>query len=272
MKLFSASGKDRLDEIVKPRLLCVFDFDGTLSPIVTIPDQARLPPAILMRLRKLSDLAQIAIITGRSLDDIRPRLGFEPDFIVGNHGLEGVPGWENRRQSYESLCLTWKETLCAALEDKAIYDPGIRIENKRYSLSVHYRLARNHAKTEKQLMALFDSLSPPPRVIAGKCVFSLIPTDAANKGKALEKLMQISNAPSAIYVGDDVTDEDVFEMQRDNLMSIRIGLSNTSAAKFFLPHQPEIVQMLDDLIGRLNKLVVTDTTKPPSAGSSQSKI
>lgn len=269
LQFFSESGKRRLDEIVKPGLMCVFDFDGTLSPIVTVPDQARMPPAILTRLLKLSELAPIAIITGRSLDDVRPRLGFEPDYIVGNHGLEGMPGWESRRQSYESLCQSWKEILWAALEDKTLYDPGIRIENKRYSLSVHYRLARNQAQTEKQLTALFDRLSPPARVIAGKCVFSLIPADAANKGKALEQLMQISGAPSAIYVGDDVTDEDVFQMKRSNLLSIRIGIASDSAAKFFLPHQPEIVQLLDDLIGRLRKLTAADAMKPLSVGSSK---
>lgn len=253
VSLFSGGGFRRLDEIVKPGLLCVFDFDGTLSPIVALPDQARLPLAVRRRLLELSQLAPIAIITGRSLADIRSRLEFEPDYMVGNHGLEGVPGWEKRSESYETICREWEDTLSAALQGNGHYGDGIRIENKQYSLSVHYRLARDHKKTERQLIELFDSLLPPARIIAGKCVFSLVPPDAADKGSALNQLMEISGAPSAIYVGDDVTDEDVFVLQRSDLMSIRIGISRDSAAKFFLSHRGEIVQLLDDLIRRLRK-------------------
>lgn len=97
LSLFSVAGQRRIDEIVKPGLLCVFDFDGTLSPIVAQPDQARLPLGVRRRLLELSKLASVAIITGRSLADIRPRLEFEPDYTVGNHGIEGIPGWEYAR-------------------------------------------------------------------------------------------------------------------------------------------------------------------------------
>lgn len=249
--LFSEAGKAELDEIVKPGVICVFDFDGTLSPIVTRPDRARLPLAVKKRLLELSRLAPVGIITGRSLADIRPRLGFEPDYVVGNHGLEGVPGWESKSEAYADLCRGWKETLDAALQDRSTYDQGIRVEDKGYSLSMHYRLTRDHAAVRARLMQLFETLSPPARIVAGKCVFSLVPEDAVDKGMALEQLMHESDAKSAIYVGDDVTDEDVFALKRQDVVSVRIGLSNESSAKFFLSHRVQIVQLLDDLIRRL---------------------
>src|SRR4051794_14779580 len=120
--MFSEAGRQRLDEVARPGLLCAFDFDGTLAPIVVQPDQARLPADIRQHLLTLSDYAPIAIITGRSLDDIRSRLGFDPNFIIGNHGLEGIPGWETDAGRHQTLCIGWRAQLAHAL-DTGGYDP-----------------------------------------------------------------------------------------------------------------------------------------------------
>jgi trehalose 6-phosphate phosphatase len=252
------SGARRLGDIVKPGLLCAFDFDGTLAPIVTQPDKASLPLGILQRLIELSALAPVAVITGRSLDDIRARLGFEPDFTVGNHGLEGIPGWEPRAQAFERLCGDWQRQLATALGDRDAFDPNIWVEDKRYSLSVHYRLARDHTHVSAQLAALFGSLTPLPRVIAGKCVFNLLPQDGADKGTALNELMTISGARSVIYVGDDVTDEEVFRLDRQDLLSVRIERATDTAAPFFLHHRLDLFHLLDELIKRLHEQRATN--------------
>jgi trehalose 6-phosphate phosphatase len=249
--LFDEAGRARLDEIVQPGMLCVFDFDGTLSPIVPQPDSACLPPEVRERLLTLTTLAPVAILTGRSLADIGTRLGFEPHFVIGNHGLEGMPGWEGRSGGYAAACVAWRGALERALCDKQRFDPGIRLEDKGYSLSVHYRMARNQAQTEQRLTALFKTLSPPPRVVAGKCVYSLMPADASHKGGALEELMQQAGAATAIYVGDDVTDEDVFRLRRPDVLTVRIEPHPDTAAEFYLPAMPDIVQLLDELVRRL---------------------
>jgi trehalose 6-phosphate phosphatase len=251
----------RLDEIVKPGVLCVFDFDGTLAPIVMQPDLASLPPEVRQRLMTLSSLAPVAVLTGRSITDIKPRLGFEPDFLVGNHGLEGLPGWEQRGEQYENTCRAWKEKLAHALQD-AHCDPGIRIENKRYSLSVHYRMARDQRKAEAALAELFARIVPEARVVGGKCVFNLLPQGAADKGQALERLIVLSDAPSAIYVGDDVTDEDVFRLRRRDLLSIRIEAASDSAAEFYLPRWHDILRLLDELIECLRAQQAHDAPSP----------
>jgi trehalose 6-phosphate phosphatase len=249
--LFSDAGMRRLDDIVQPGMLCAFDFDGTLAPIVAQPDQARLPPEVLQRLIMLSGYAPIAIITGRAITDIAPRLGFDPDYLVGNHGLEGVPGWQARSDAFAALCHDWREMLSAVLQDSSRYDPGIAMEDKRYSLSVHYRHARDPVKAEAQLTDLLEKLEPAPRIVAGKYVFNVVPQDGADKGDALEELMRISAARSAIYVGDDVTDEDAFRLKRADLLPVRIEDSAHSDAEFFLPDWHGILQLLDELIGRL---------------------
>jgi trehalose 6-phosphate phosphatase len=249
--LFDDAGLRRLDQIVQPGMLCVFDFDGTLSPIVAQPDSACLPPEVRERLVRLTLLAPVAILTGRSLEDIHPRLGFEPHYVIGNHGLEGMPGWEARSVHYAAECAAWRQALELALRDQQRFDPGIRLEDKRYSLSVHYRMARDPAQVERRLTALFKTLSPQPRVVAGKYVYSLMPQDAAHKGSALEELMQQSGAATAIYVGDDVTDEDVFRLRRPDLLTVRIEPHPDTAAEFHLPAMPDIVQLLDELLRRL---------------------
>jgi trehalose 6-phosphate phosphatase len=252
--LFSAAGLHRLDAVVRPGVLCAFDFDGTLAPIVTQPDKACLAPGVLKRLNELSAYAPVAILTGRSVADIRTRLGFAPDFIVGNHGLEGVPGWEARASAYNRLCQEWTASLAAALQNTPSIEPGICIENKDCSLSVHYRLARDRAKCERQLSALFEELSPRPRIVHGKCVFSLLPETTIHKGTALEQLIGAAGASRTLYVGDDVTDEDVFRLNREDLLSIRIERTHHSAAACYLYDRLEMTHLLDDLLLRLRRL------------------
>ncbi|MDB5822939.1 MAG: otsB [Herminiimonas sp.] len=251
ISLFSPEGIRRLDQIVQPGLLCVFDFDGTLSAIVPEPDRAHLTPEVYESLVKLSALTPVAILTGRSLEDIRPRLRFEPAYLVGNHGLEGVPGCEESSAQYLTLCRRWEHAIRTALHDDG-FDPRVWVENKGYSLSVHYRDTPDPHQTEGRLEHLFSQVAPEARVIAGKSVFSLLPPNAADKGSALQQLMRISAAPCVIYVGDDVTDEDVFRLQRPDLLSIRIEPATHSAAACYLPQWQDVIVLLDDLISRLS--------------------
>lgn len=250
---FFEHGARRIEEIIKPGVLCAFDFDGTLAPIVKDPERACMPAAISRRLAILSEYARVAIITGRSLEDIGLRLDFLPEFVIGNHGIEGIPGWEERAGHYRKLCGEWAQRLSAALNDRALFDAGIWIENKAYSLSVHYRMARNREDTEQSLGKLFAALVPDAHVIGGKCVFNLMPPGSVNKGIALERLLDVSGASGALYVGDDVTDEDVFRLHRKDVLTVRIERAVDSAAEFHLNHRLEMVQLFDELIGRLSE-------------------
>jgi trehalose 6-phosphate phosphatase len=248
--LFSRAGLARLDAIAQPGLLCAFDFDGTLAPIVPHPDQVRLPAGIRSRLLRLAGLAPVAIITGRAIDDIRHRLAFEPDFVIGNHGLEGVPGWEAHAERHAELCAGWRKQLEQALQSG--FDPGIRIEDTRFSLSVHYRLAADRIATEAQLEKLLMEQRPQPPVVWGKLVFRQIPEDAGHKGSALEQLMAMTQARGAVYVGDDITDEDVFRLRRPDILSVRIEHAAHSAAEFHVPHPADITRLLEELTRRLH--------------------
>jgi trehalose 6-phosphate phosphatase len=251
--LFTPEGQARLGQLIRPGVLCVFDFDGTLAPITAEPDGARMSQDILKRMIRLSSYTPIAVLTGRSVADISERLGFKPHYLVGNHGLEGIPGREADQAQHEECCRAWRMALDQHFTGEEYADAGIFIEDKRYSLSVHYRLANDHADASRKLVGLFLQLDPPPRVVSGKCVFNLLPQGAADKGIAMEQLLQISGAASAIYIGDDVTDEDVFRLQRPDVLSIRVEHSAESAADFFIPAHDDIARLLDDLLSRLQQ-------------------
>lgn len=250
--LNSTAGSQQLDRLVRKRLLCAFDFDGTLAPIVSKPEAARLPAHIKTELLELQRFAPVAIITGRALDDIRPRLEFEPDFLIGNHGIEGLPGADSAAaaERHLSVCAAWRkqlETLLAA----EYPDPGVQVEDKRFSLSVHFRHAQAAERAQADLQPLLMSLKPTPRVVGGKCVFNLMPEDSGNKGTGMVTLIEETGASGAIYVGDDVTDEDVFNVQRDDLLSVRVQELSTSAADFFVPDLDDMPLLLQSLTKRL---------------------
>ena len=247
--LFSNGGLRALQEFVMPDMLCLFDFDGTLAPLVAEPADALLPHAVQHSLYRLQQLAKVGIVTGRSLADLSVRLEFNPHYLVGNHGLEGLPGWEQRAAEFTAVCAVWRNALANRL---AAIDRGILMEDKRYSLSLHYRNARNPKQARHSLMQLFAELSPPPRIIAGKFVWSLLPPGASDKGHAVEELIKLAAAPRTLYVGDDVTDEDVFVLQRDDLMTIRVGHTAKSAATFFIPDRQTILALLDQLLACLS--------------------
>jgi trehalose 6-phosphate phosphatase len=246
--LFSKAGERRLDQIVQRGMLCAFDFDGTLAPIVERPESVHLPPDIMHRLGTLSLYAPIAIITGRSIHDMKKYLRFSPDFLIGNHGLEGLPGWGRHARTYAKQCQEWANRIALALQDPAY--AGVWIEDKRYSLSVHYRTSPDPNAVRPQLENLLQQLTPAPRIVSGKYVFNLVPQKSTDKGGALAHLMLARDFRSAIYVGDDVTDEDVFRLRRPDILSIRVEQTADSAAEFFLQKRQDMVRLLDELIRR----------------------
>lgn len=244
-ELFTSSGRKALQEFVRDDLLCLFDFDGTLVALEPHPEKVRVPDIVLDRLQRLQARARVGIVTGRGLADMHRMLEFKPDFLLGNHGIEGLPGWEARTTEYEQICEDWHTQLSPQL---AKIDQQIWIEYKKYSLSVHYVNSTNLPKLSTALTTLFETLSPVPRVIGGRQVFNLLPPNATDKGRAVNELMTVTGASCALYAGDDVTDEHVFELNRDDLFTIRVGASSDSAAKYQIADHISVVSLIDMLI------------------------
>lgn len=249
---FFDAGLTRLEALAAPGMLCAFDFDGTLAPIVLQPEKAVIPSAVLTRLGKLASCTPVAIISGRSLNDLRERLPFEPHYLVGNHGLEGLPGMEAQAVQWRLQCAAWDAALSEAIRRDPRRARGIRIENKGVTLALHYRLAPDREAASALVRDLCRELAPAAVLVGGKCVLNLMPVSGLGKGYALERLMETAAAPSALYAGDDLNDEDVFRLAGANVLGVRIEPDPGSAAEFFLPHRLDLVHLLDALLYRMS--------------------
>lgn len=221
--------------------LLVFDYDGTLSPIASAPDRARMRVRTRRLLASLSTLYPCAAISGRARADIAARLeGTGIATVFGNHGLE-APGRVSRPHPQ---IRRWIATLGRDLRGY----PGILVEDKRHSLSVHYRAARDWSHALATIEPIVRTL-PGARIIYGAAAVNLLPAKGANKGAALKRVMASSQRDRAIYVGDDGTDEDAFSaVSPDRLLAIRVGRSSASHARYHIESQAEIDRLLETLI------------------------
>lgn len=239
--LLGAEGRRVLRQFAWSNVLIGLDFDGTLAPIVRQPEAARMRASTATRLRKVCELYACAVISGRARFDVSQRLqDAAVKAVIGNHGLE--PGASTKR--IESLVRTW----IAELTPVVRRFPGLQLEDKRYSIAIHFRGARNKREALAALDRALDGLGPIRRV-GGKQVLNLLPPDAPHKGDALIRLRDRLGSQTAIYVGDDVTDEDVFAMaDPGRLLPVRVGKKRDSLAWYYIERQTDIDVMLDLLI------------------------
>lgn len=233
-----------LESLSFTQSLYAFDFDGTLSKIVRVPADAVISEKTGALLRELSEFVPVAIVSGRSVDDLRQRLPFEPFYLVGNHGLEGLGGSRESLVYAETVCRGWRDRL-----EKIDFGVGVEVEDKSYSLAIHFRRSRKKKEANAKIRRALRELDPAPRVISGKSVVNLIPAGAPHKGVALMELMKMAGTRRAFYIGDDDTDEDVFGLPDDQVvMSVRVGKKKSSSARYYIRHQSEINQVLKVLI------------------------
>jgi trehalose 6-phosphate phosphatase len=240
----SQQGRQRVLQFLARRPLLTFDIDGTLAPIVARPDAARIPDPLQRALAQLCTVAPVAVLTGRGRADARRMLAFEPAYVLGNHGVEGLPGWDARSARFADVCRAWH----AALDRSgALAQAGVTLEDKRFSLSLHYRRAADPAYARRVISARVAALSPPAHVVMGKSVVNLLPPGAPTKGDALRELLQQLPSHCAIYCGDDETDEHVFELPDDMLLGVRVGAQHGSEATLFVDG-PELMIDLVELL------------------------
>lgn len=244
--LFQTQELEAFARYVAPDTLFAFDLDGTLAPIVEERTAAKVSKPIRIVLQRLAGLAKVVVITGRSRGDAIAILGFEPLLLVGNHGAEW-PAAESRNWQFVQLCLKWRERL----HDELFYEPGVDIEFKGESLSVHYRKAADPEHALSKIHAAIDSLDPPPRRMGGKYVVNVVPMEASGKGGALATAMERLGATRAVYFGDDETDEEVFRLKRDDVFGVHVGKDDQSAAAYYLNQQSEMLELLNSMVALL---------------------
>jgi trehalose 6-phosphate phosphatase len=230
-----------LTQLTWSRVLLAFDYDGTLAPIVDDPTAASIRPRTRALLQKLARLYPCIVISGRAQADIARRVrGLGLASVVGNHGLEP---WR-RTETFASHSRLWLPPLRHALQGLE----GVVIEDKIFSLAVHYRRAPRKKRARAAILAAAVRIAGL-RIIGGKDVVNLVPHGAPHKGTALEAERERLGCDTALYVGDDEADEDVFALDDPGrLLSIRVGPRASSRAPFYIRNQAAIDRLLSTLL------------------------
>lgn len=243
LRALTAPGKRLLDRVAAEQaVLFAFDFDGTLARIVQDRHAAGLTHPLRDALRAVAEAAPTAVISGRSLADLRPRLDGIPVHLIGNHGLEGLHASERVMQQARDCCRGWLKAV--ARDESALAKVGVVVEDKDYSLTFHYRQACSPPAAREAIFHTVAALSPAPRLVLGKSVVNVIPSGNLHKGTAMLELMHQQGTAAALYVGDDDTDEDVFSLPDERILSMRVGKKLMSAAQLYLERQSQMGSLL----------------------------
>ncbi|HEX2880802.1 MAG TPA: trehalose-phosphatase [Polyangiaceae bacterium] len=239
--ILSQAHREVLEQFSWSNVLLAFDYDGTLAPIVDDPKRAFMRQTTRNLLEAVVKLYPTIVISGRARDDARRLLhGVRVNEVIGNHGLEP---WHTTDELTEQV-----QRWASLLQRQLASFRGLQLEDKTFSLAVHYRQSREKKKARGAILRAVTLLGDV-RVVGGKQVVNLLPVGAPHKGIALERERERLECDTAIYVGDDETDEDVFVLdQPGRLLSIRVGTRVASAATYCIPRQASIDDLLKALI------------------------
>lgn len=246
---------DRIGKILKrirtaEGIFFFLDYDGTLTPIVSRPEQAILSEetkALLLALKKNPKFL-LAIVSGRSLKDIRKLVELKKIYYIGNHGLEIFTPKNGTKQLVPKEVFHELARIRNRLNSQMKDIEGVLIEDKGSILTIHYRNVDPKC-VPPILMALKQEIkgSKIPLCLGyGKMVFEIRPQSTANKGTAvLELLNQIDRDEILpLYIGDDQTDEDAFKVLKRRGITIFVGLSGNSSAQYYVNDPFEVYQFL----------------------------
>ncbi|WP_436923594.1 trehalose-phosphatase [Halosimplex amylolyticum] len=242
-----------------PGVVCALDFDGTLAPIVDDPEAAWMPPTVRERVERLASCpsVDVAVVSGRALTDLRERVDVDGIAYAGNHGLElrydgrEVVNPEARR------CRDAVDRVCDRLADRLAHVPGVEIENKNLTATVHVRQvpAERVPEVERSVRTTVEetvAAGVPLEIRDGKAIREVRPAVDWDKGRAVEQVTD--EAPHGwlpTYVGDDVTDEDAFRAlddERGSLDGLGVLVGERETAADYRLESPRDVREFLDLL------------------------
>ena len=246
--LFTSWEKVRRQIAAADRVVLLSDFDGTLAPLRNRPAYVRMPVGLRNLLNQLSQGdVSVGIISGRSIDDVREKVGLEGIWYAGSHGyfLQDPRG--------ESICLMKRKTesrmkaLSVFLRLRLRRYPGLEVESKGATVAIHYRRAtKQETAVAEQVLGEAFARWKDVRLMKGKKVWEILPGGEIDKWKSVQMIVdrecQRSRNSLVMYLGDDVTDETVFRKIRG--LSVCIGKTRGTAASFHLKSYREVSEFL----------------------------
>jgi trehalose 6-phosphate phosphatase len=241
----------------------MLDIDGTLAPLQPRPEDAFVPEPTRQAIIALADTpdVHVALVTGRAAADGRRLADIDGAWLIGNHGIEAIS--PTGEAVVDANAAPYQDYISAAVEELAALVgpiPGVRVEDKIWTLSVHYRLA--DPTIEPRLRETMDEVAHKHglRLVRGKKIFELRPPIHVHKGTAVVELSRLIAGPdlaaSLFYAGDDRTDEDAFRALRStapHAVTVRVGGSvddqtAATAAEFTVPDEEALRELLEWLL------------------------
>lgn len=240
-----------------PGVLLCLDFDGTLAPIVEEPDEAAMAADCRTVVGGLANepTVEVAVISGRAIDDLRGRVDIDGIVYAGNHGLElhrheqtqVVPEADEQRETIDELC--------AEIEEETDPIPGATVEHKGVTATVHYRRVPDEGvrdvveaveESVTDVEARMDGVDAPFEVLEGKQIREIRPRVDWDKGRVVELLAEdVPDDWVVVYVGDDTTDEDAFEVVEPQGLGVLVGDGPDTAASVRVENRAGVADFLE---------------------------
>ncbi len=232
--------------------LAVFcDYDGTLTPIVARPELAVLSPEMSAVIGRLARRCVIGIVSGRDLSEVRALVQTEGVWLAGSHGFDiQGPGGEHQELPEGRARVPALTEAADLLEGLVAKIPGAWVERKRFAVALHHRQVDDRLVPDVE--AAVDEVlahSTGLRKTGGKRVFELRPDVTWDKGRAVEWLLDRCLATDdgvlAVYLGDDLTDEDAFAALAGRGIGIVVESGDRpTAASYRLGDTSEVLEFL----------------------------
>ncbi|MBI2184342.1 MAG: trehalose-phosphatase [Thaumarchaeota archaeon] len=239
------------------RVYIMVDYDGTLTPIANHPSLATLSDTTRNTLTLLARRPRcvLAVVSGRSEENVRRLVGVNGAYYIGNHGLEvRGPSFSFFHPKATEISDNLTHVECD-LKEALVGVGGIVLQHKGLSLSVHYRTVVTHLVPRvKKIVRRIVRTYPRLRLTYGKKVLEVRPRVKWDKGKAAEWLIQKIGPGLPVYIGDDKTDEDAFTKLRNGITVLVSNTRRTSAAKYYVNNSEEVLRFLN---------ILTATLQPP---------
>ena len=250
------------------RVAVFLDYDGTLTPIVSRPDLARISDDMRAVLRGLANVCPTIIVSGRGREDVSNLVGLDNLYYAGSHGFDiaGPADTTIRHEIGREYRPVLEEVARSFTEQFSDID-GALIEDKKFSIAVHYRLVADE-DIPRMERAVDQAVAQHPRLkkAHGKKVFEVRPQLEWDKGKAVLWLLEALDLDSPevvpLYVGDDVTDEDAFAALSDRGLGILVAEAPRETRAQLSLRDPNEV-------GRFLQLVSSWQTSQQSGGGAQ---
>ena len=231
------------------KFILFLDIDGTLAELQAHPNDAFIPFTTLRLLQQLQHYCTLFLITGRCIQDTSHLLPSNHFNIIGSHGAEIQYADQHAAQPLLAINHSAIQTLYDYVKQQHTAWQPVWIELKPYSIAFHYRQHPEAATLAKIAASACIEQCPEFMLKAGKCVYEVV-LKGIHKGAAIEKICSSHTQHMPIFIGDDVTDEDGFQMVNQlNGCSIKVGAEPTKAL-FQVNNVTEVAALLQQFLSQ----------------------